>query len=272
MYLYFKLMTVIMPFISFTVIDFISEIIGMMIYLSNNWRIKAIDDNLKAIGAKNYKTEKIFVNMVKNHFELLKMYRMTKNELNRLTEVTQSGDIRKHDKDSFILTGHCGNWDAAPQLVFASGMKSCTIAEYKNVGKEMYKILEMFRGRRGMLVFPLEDISTPIKLRDSYKDGYTPFLVIDRDITKTGVSVKVGSRNLKIPKGPFFFAKKFNSKIVTGAFFRNKSERFRFKIVLDEIGRIESVEEGAQKSIDSLFEIIKTEPEQWFAFDLNWEK
>jgi hypothetical protein len=32
------------------------------------------------------------------------------------------------------------------------------------------------------------------------------------------------------------------------------------------------MEDGAKKTIESLFEMIRDYPEQWFAFDLNWEK
>ena len=265
-------MNVIMPFVSFSVIDFVSEIIGRIFYISKNWRIKAIQENLEAIGAKNFRTERVFENMIKNHFELLKLHRMSKTKLIEITEGYDHNEFEKYRRNNFILTGHCGNWDIAPIFISAIKMKSCTIAEYKNVGERMYEILKIFRGKHGMIVFPLEDVSTPIKLRDSYRAGYTQFLLIDRDITRIGIPVKVGNKILKIPKGPFYFANKFSSNIAIGTFIRNKSKRYRFKITIRDLGKIDNMESGAQKAIDSLFDLIRTNPEQWFAFDLNWEK
>ncbi|MGE3062205.1 MAG: lysophospholipid acyltransferase family protein [bacterium] len=261
-----------MPFLSFTIIDILSEMIGSMLYYSHNWRVNAIEENLKSVGAENFRTRMIFVNMAKNHFELLKLYRMSNKKLKEITEIDAFIQLEQYKKNTFVLTGHFGNWEVAPNYVSVAGMKACTIAEFKNVGEKMYRILELFRGRYGMIVYPLEDSSTILKLRDRYNEGYTPFLLIDRDITKTGIPVKAGSRILMIPKGPFFMAKKFGSRIVIGAFVRNNSKKYRFRIVLKDLGKTDSVETGAQKSINSLLEMIRMYPEQWFAFDLNWEK
>ncbi|MDD3803983.1 MAG: hypothetical protein PHW02_06350 [bacterium] len=272
MYFYFRFMASVISMFSFTAIDVLSEIIGSIIYVSGNWRIRAIDGNLRAIGARNYSLRKIFVNMTKNHFELIKLYRMKPQKLKEITKLEGYKNIESLKNNSFIMTGHCGNWDAAPNYIYAEGIKSCTIAEYKNVNKEMYRVLDMFRGAHGMIIYPLEDAATPLKFRDRIKEGYTPFILIDRDITKTGISVKIRDKTLRIPKGPFFFAKKTSSRMVTGGFFRCDSRRYRFKIILNDLGVIDEIESGAQKAIDSLFEIIRNECEQWYAFDLNWEK
>ncbi|HAV92765.1 TPA: hypothetical protein DCW38_06250, partial [candidate division WOR-3 bacterium] len=164
---YFKIMTVILPFISFDVIDAVSELIGRIIYFSGNWRIRAISENLLSIGASNFNIKNTFVNMVKNHFEMLKFYRMNKKYINEITEFAADRPFEYYKTNTFILTGHFGNWESASYFISTIGVSPCTVAELVNVGEEMYSIMEMFRVKSGMVVFPLEDLTTPIKLRDS---------------------------------------------------------------------------------------------------------
>jgi len=255
---------------SFFAIDVISEIAGTLIYASGNWRRRAIEDNLKSFGASNYSIRMVFVNMTKNHLELLKLGTLRASAIRKLTEEPEGFDYNVLKMNSMIFSAHYGSWELAPMFISSVGMKSCTVAEFRNVGSKMYGIMESFRSRHGMLIFPLEDMSTPLKIRDALKEGHTPILLVDRDITKSGMPVKMGGRTLLVPKGAFVMAKKFRTDCFVGVFKRNSSDRFRFKLELEDVGIPSSSEDAAQITIDIIARTIKADPEQWFAFDLNW--
>lgn len=267
------MMNVFLPFIPFYITDIIAEIIGTMIYLSGNWRKKAITDNLRKIGIERKSSKATFINMVSNYFDFIRFYYVKKEWLASITDYSDCKPfINAKDRRIMLVTGHFGNWDVAGLFANMLGMKFISIAELKGVGEENYKIMKRMRERNGLIILALEDPFVALKLEKYVNKGYSPVLLIDRDITDTGFVVNYGNESAKVPKGAFYFAKKFTSHVYAAGFILVKSKKFRYKIVVKEVGYVGNINNGVQSGIDALISLIKDYPDQWFAFDVNWEE
>lgn len=271
LYYYFRIMTIFLYFVPFEVIDFISMIVGNIIFLSNNWRVKSISDNLKRIGIENFDVKKVFINMTRNHLDLLKFYYMNKNYLLKLTDFSEVS-LKEIQNDKYVLvTAHYGNWELGGMIFGFLVEKSVTVAEFEGVGEKRYEILKRFRGRTGMKVLPLDDLSTGAKIEELIQKGYIPVLLFDRDINKTGSLSDFGKSKVYIPKGPFYFSKKYSRKILFAVIYYEKNERFRYKVKSYEIERDENLRKYANNGLNKLYEVIENKPEEWFAFSMRWE-
>lgn len=271
LYYYFRIMSVFLFFVPFEVIDLISLVIGNIIFLSKNWRVKSISDNLIRIGIENFDVKEVFINMTRNHLDLLKFYYTDKNYLFQITDCSEV-DLEEIQKGKYILvTAHYGNWELAGMLFGFLVKKSVTVAELEGVGEKRYEILKRFRGRTGMKVLPLEETSTGALLEDHIQKGYIPVLLFDRDINKSGSLSEFGKAKVFIPKGPFYFSKKYSRKILLGVFFYEKNKRYRYKIRASEIERDENLRRYSNNGLNALYKVIENKPEEWFAFSMRWE-
>lgn len=270
-YYYFRVMSIFLYFVPYEVIDFFSFVIGNLIYFSNNWRVESIKKNLNRIGIFDFNLKEIFVNMVRNHFDLLKSYYLKQEYLLKITDLSNVDLVRLKNDKYILITAHYGNWELAG-IIFGYLVKNTvSVAELKGVGEKRYKALLRFRNLTGMKIFPLEDPKTIIKLEEHLQKGYIPVLLFDRDITKTGTLCDFGNSKVFIPKGPFYFGKKFSKDIMFGTFFYIKNRRYRYFALIKEVERDENLKRYAENGLKVLFDVIKRKPEEWFAFSMRWE-
>ncbi len=270
-YYYFRIMSLFLYFIPFEIIDFISFFVGNLIYISNNWRIKSIRENLLKIGITDFNLRKIFINMVRNHLDLLKFYFDKRKKLLQITDL-ENVDLERLKKDKYILlTAHYGNWELAGAFFGSLVKKTVSVAEFKGVGDIRYKTLLKFRSRTGMRILPLEELSTVFEIEKYIEKGYITVLLFDRDINDTGMLCEIDGVKLYIPKGPFYFSKKFDLDILLGVFFYVKNKKYRYSVKLVKIDRVENLKKYAENGLKELKKIIQGNPEEWFAFLVRWE-
>ncbi len=266
-YLMFRLLTVLLPFTAYYVTDRFALLVGNMIFLSKNWRINAIDSNLRTAGAEDFNPKNTFVNMIINYIDFIKLFYMRKRDLIKITQNT----CAMPDEQFMLLTAHFGNWELGGLYITSIGYRGVTIAEGEGPGERMYKLFEKMRSSASMEVLRLEDHAVSLKLNSSIEAGKIPILLIDRDITHNGISVMFGNKPALVPKGPYFFSKRYKLPIYVGVFYRMNNERFRYGCDMTLVNSVGKIRDDAQLSINALVEKIKARPEEWFAFDMNWE-
>ncbi len=269
-YFLFRLLTVFIPYISFLIIDMFSEIIGSLIYFSGNWRINTMQNNLATINAENGNIRKTFVNMIANYCDFIRFYYVKRTILGKLTQI-KPAIVPETDERFILLTGHFGNWELGGLFITYCGYKMVTIAESTGPGEKMYQLFANMRSRENLKILRLEDPAIAQLLNESIDKGLNPALLLDRDITRTGISVQMGNRKALIPKGPYFFSKKHLLPMQLGIFFRIKHKKYRYTTSIVPVKTVFNMKSDAQEAINSFIEIIKLNPYEWFAFDINWE-
>lgn len=267
-YIIFRFLTVILPFTAYYITDFIACIAGYIIFRSGNWRIGAIQHNLETIGCKDADIRAIFTNMIINYIDFFKSFYMSKIKLVNITKMSCAFP----DIPYVLLTGHFGNWEMGGIVLSAAGQNLVTIAESEGPGERMYELFKKMRSTTSMKVLRLEDKMIGMELNNAISNGHNPVLLMDRDITKTGIRVQMGSRNALIPKGPYYFAKKYGLRICIGTFRRIKDKRFRYICNVQSIDVTGKASNDAQNAINEFIRQIAAKPEEWFAFDINWEE
>ena len=269
-YLIFRLLTVFVPFVSFSIIDIFSEITGSLIYFSGNWRVDTMQNNLAAINAENGNVRRTFVNMIANYCDFIRFYYVKRTVLGKITQI-EPPNVPGTDERFILLTGHFGNWELAGLFITYLGYQMVTVAESKGPGERMYQLFVNMRSRENLKVLRLEDPAIGQLFKKSIDEGLNPVLLLDRDITKTGVSVQMGNKKALIPKGPYFFTKRHSLPMQLGVFFRIKHKKYRYTSSIVPIDTVFKMKKDAQQAINSFIEVIKLNPYEWFAFDINWE-
>ncbi|MDY6788189.1 MAG: lysophospholipid acyltransferase family protein [candidate division WOR-3 bacterium] len=267
-YLFVRIMTVLIPQLSFSVTDTIAYIAGSAIYYSRNWRVKTIRENLRRAGIET-PVKMTFVNMTVNLFDFLRFYYTKRAYLSRIT--LNKYPISLIDKHMMIVTGHFGNWELAGLYITYLGKKMITVAESEGPGERMYQFYSNMRSAENMIVLKLEDKTTPFKIDHYLKNGYSGVLLADRDISRSGVDVDFNSYTARVPKGPYYFAKRYSLPLYLGTMYRYHDKKYRYKCYIENIPKTDNMRVDAQRTIEKFIEHIKTAPNEWFAYDMNWE-
>jgi len=127
------------------------------------------------------------------------------------------------------------------------------------------------RGKTGMKVLRLEDKFVAVKMERYIKKGYSPVLLIDRDITDSGLSLKFGIANASVPKGAYYFSKRYGIPILIASYVRIKNPRYRYKVICAIENPVQNRKEASESVISKFIEIVKQYPNEWTAFDMRWE-
>lgn len=266
-YLIFRIFSVLIPFTAYYITDAFACIAGHVIFRTGNWRVSAIRNNLRAIGCGDAKIKQVFINMIINYTDFIRSFYMSKKSLLCITKFNSE----KPENQFILLTGHYGNWELGGVILSAKGFNLVTIAESQGPGERMYELFRKMRSSTSLKVLKLEDKMIGVKLDKAIRAGHNPVLLMDRDIMKTGVGVMMGSRPARIPKGPYYFAKKHNLQLCVGTFRRQIHPKYRYTCDMKCIENAGNIRKDAQNAIDEFIRQIHVKPEEWFAFDIYWE-
>lgn len=110
----------------------------------------------------------------------------------------------KSGRGVIVALPHAGNWDHAGYYFTTKGIEVNTVAEHLNPERLFRKFLA-HRERMGIRVLDLADSVTE-ELATKLSDGKLVALVADRDLSKSGISVKFFGASARMPAGPALLA------------------------------------------------------------------
>ncbi|MCZ2820032.1 phosphatidylinositol mannoside acyltransferase [Modestobacter sp. VKM Ac-2977] len=183
---------------------------------------------------------------------------------------------RAEGRGVVIALPHSGNWDAAGVwLIDWLGGPFLTVAERLRP-ESLYRRFVAFRERLGMRVVPLTGGERPSSavLREWLADGGTACLLMDRDLSGSGVPVTFFGRRTTMPGGPALAAAQTGAALLPAVCqFDGMGWQFVVHppVPLDGPGRLRArVTWATQQVADAFATTIAERPEDWHVLGRVW--
>lgn len=172
---------------------------------------------------------------------------------------------------------HSGNWDVAGVwLVDWLGGPFVTVAE-RLKPESLYRRFLDYREELGMRVVPLTGGERPssVVLREWLTGGGTTCLLVDRDLGRGGVSVRLFGRPTTMPGGPALLAAQTGAALLPAVCqFDGAGWRFVVHppVPVEGPGRLRERVTGAMQQVaDAFAATIAEQPEDWHVLGRIWD-
>lgn len=278
-YLVFRLAAWLVPLIPPSVAYRIAELIGDFLYLLNYPVRRAVLSNLECVlGQRDPQVaRRIFRNLVKNHIDLFRIPRLSKEELDARMEIQGLEHFEKalaQGKGVILTSIHMGCPDVVAQWLAFRDIPVTVPAELLKP-KALFDLVSSLRMRKGLRLLPVD--GPLVELFRALHRGEVVGLATDRDITRSGVVVPFFGRPTRLPDGAVQLAYRTGAPIVMAFNVRNPDNTFKVWLepplhIPKRAGNKEKVLQEALKHIVALMEKhIKAHPDQWLVSASVWQ-
>ncbi len=179
-------------------------------------------------------------------------------------------EAQKLKRGTILITLHIGNWDYAGSYLAARGYPMNALVE--ETEPEMFRLYTAHRESTGLKTFSVS--RTSIALFDTIKNNRILAVLLDRDITGQGTTLKFFSGKRSFPVGIASILVKRKIPVVVGymVLLKNKGSEERYLGVVEPM-KIFDNENDFNAFIRERFEaIISAYPDQWFVFHPEWRE
>lgn len=218
----------------------------------------------------------LFANFAKYLVDFFKFGRFTREEALRRVEFRGVELIDKYlsrGRGLILLSLHLGNWELAGAVLSAMGYPINAIA-LEHADK---KVNDFFVGQRALNDVKVIPLGIQVKkCFQVLKRNEVLGIVGDKDYTSNGECVEFFGRKTFIPKGPAFFALRTGAPILVTALTRRQDDNFVMLFEEPEefipSGDIKHDLKALMSTYLKVMEkLIRTYPDQWYAFRRVWE-
>jgi phosphatidylinositol dimannoside acyltransferase len=199
------------------------SVVGGLIFMLNPNVRDAVLDNLGHVlpaASRRYRRKvarKIIRNVVKNYYDVVRLPRMSVEDLERnlVTRGMENLDKALTKGKGVILVGaHLGNFSVVAQIGSARGYKISIIAEDIKPPK-LYDYVNKMRSRFGLQIVKLHSTQV-LTIYKLLRNNESLVLAIDRDVTGDGIPTMFFDALAPIPPGAVALALRTGATIVTG--------------------------------------------------------
>lgn len=215
------------------------------------------------------------VNIVKGHYDLFHLSRLSIDEIRAMTEVQgleYMEEALARKKGVVLISAHIGNMDVLAQVPLAYGVPF--IAPVQHVQPErLFQYTFKLRTSHGMRIIPAD--GPLMQLVRALKRGEIVGLPCDRGIADNTRPVSFFGSPAQLPDGPVKLALRTGASLVAAFGLRLEDDTFRVQIEppfeLRRTGDLEAdVEAGVQQTVRVLERYISLHPEQWLVAAPVW--
>lgn len=173
-----------------------------------------------------------------------------------------------------LATPHLGNWDAGGRWV-AERWPLTAVAEVLRPRKLFDRFVE-HRRRGGITIVPLVPGADVTKqCLERLNKGEMVALVSDRDLSGSGVEVRMFGRRTKLPAGPAVLALRAGAPLIPACIYMEPGGRWLAHVMERIDTGVDPADPGAVQELTQrmarAFEVlIGRSPEQWHAFQRVW--
>lgn len=170
-----------------------------------------------------------------------------------------------------VTLPHAGNWDHAGAYFCNQGVRLVTVAERLKPEILFQKFLA-YREAMGMEVLSL-DSRVVATLAKRLRNGGLVALVADRDLSRTGISVKFFNGTARMPAGPAILALNTGAPLLTAyVSYTESGIHIEFRLInTDAEGtQQEQVQTIVQRCADNFSDGIAAHPEDWHMLQRIW--
>jgi KDO2-lipid IV(A) lauroyltransferase len=243
---------------------------------------RAVQSNLRHVLGTDVPadvlTEKVratFRMQAYNYFDLFRLPGMSPEEIEgRLIlegwENLETAVAR--GKGVVLVSAHYGNVDIALQIFGLRGFKSTVVAEHLQP-EQLFQYVVRMRARYGTTIIPVD--KSLRGLFQTLRSGGITLLVLDRDVTDSGIRVDFFGEPAKLPDGYAKLARHTGSPVVVGFALRLPDHRLRVRLeppleVPRTDDRAGDVRATMRQVLDIAERYIAEHPEQWVMFRPIW--
>jgi phosphatidylinositol dimannoside acyltransferase len=158
---------------------------------------------------------------------------------------------------------HMANWDWAGAWGCATGMPLTTVAERLRP-ERLYDEFVAFRASLGMEILPAGDPSTFPTLVERVRAGRLVPLLADRDLSRSGVEVRLCGEPARMPRGPAELARRTGAPLVPATLAYDGPELVvTFHPPVPHVEGEDGVVEMMQAVADRFTDALRAHPADW---------
>jgi KDO2-lipid IV(A) lauroyltransferase len=220
--------------------------------------------------------EEAFMSYGRYWMETFRMQDVPNEELTRRFDgenLSSLDEIHKRGRGGVLATPHLGNWDAGGRWV-AERWPLTVVVEVLRP-RMLFDRFVAHRRSLGMTIVPLvRGGDATAKCLEKIREGGYVALVSDRDLSGTGVEVRMFGRTTKMPPGPAVLALRAGVPLIPACIYM--TPKGWHAVVMDPIdGGLTgesppNVSELTQRLAGAYEQLIAREPSQWHAFSRMW--
>ncbi len=260
----------------------LAEHFGSILYRLSPLRHNVEDNVSHVLGAPVGSPEvrkvarQIFRNQSKNYFDLLRVSRLTPDDIRRsVTEMagTEHLDAALARGHGVVVAGaHVGNVDVAAQVLALRGYKVMGLAEHLKP-ERLFQYLRRARESHGLTFIPID-----CSLRPAFRALRANEIVgtaLDRNVTDGGRLVPFFGQPARLPDGYLKLVLHTGAALVVAFGCRLPGETFAVRVYpevqLERTGDLEHDVAANMPRVLPFFEAyLKRYPEQWVLFQPVW--
>ena len=209
--------------------------------------------------------------------ETFRMQDLSSEELNARffgENLASLDEIHKRGRGGVLATPHVGNWDAGGRWVAERWPLTVVVEVLKP--KMLFDRFVSHRRSLGMTIVPLvRGGDATAKCLEKIQEGGYVALVSDRDLSGTGVPVRMFGKTTKLPPGPAVLSLRSGAPLIPACIYQRRDGTW-YTIVMDPIdGGVtgetpENVAILTQRVAECFEQMIARDPAQWHAFGRMW--
>jgi KDO2-lipid IV(A) lauroyltransferase len=257
------------------------DALSMRTWRRNEGRRETIRENLRPVvgdgRALDDAVREAFLSYGRYWMETFRMEDLSSEELTARYSIDGYdvlNGVHARGRGGVLATPHLGNWDAGGRWV-AERWPLTVVVEVLRPKLLFDRFVEHRRGL-GMTIIPLvRGGDATGQCMDKIREGHYVALVSDRDLSGSGVPVRMFGRQTKMPPGPAVLALRAGVPLIPAAIFQ-RSDGGWHSWVMDPVdGGVEgetpaNVALLTQRVADSFSQLIAREPSQWHVFSKMW--
>lgn len=260
------------------VVDHAAKDLGRMLSKIQRSRRLAARKNARMLGLEDVEgiAERTIFNWTLSLSDQLKSLWMTKERLLGMVEDHASANLGKalaEGRGVVLVTAHLGNYELAGSWLAALGFPVHAVIE--EIGGGHSDEMERIRRRFGMGVILESDLDGML---DVLRKGEILVLLADRALGRGGMTMRFGKGWRRIPAGPALLSLRTDAVVQTGYFVMTGKTGY-YRCVINPHFEIQTRGSLREKTIamtgrvvGELVRAVTRYPDQWFAFQDEWEK
>lgn len=257
--------------------------IGDLFYWVDADGRRAVQDNLRHVlgpGVSNRvlqkKTRATYHMQAYNYFDMFRVSAMSAEEIDARVSIEGWEHMEAaiaQSKGVILTSAHFGNIDVLLQIVGLRGLKATLIMEHLKP-ERLFQYVANIRGRHGIRIIPVD---APLKpLFRALRAGELVILVLDRDVTHSGIHIEFFGEPAKLPDGYARLARRTDAPVVSAFGLRLPDHRLLAHIEppldIPQTGdRASDVRTIMRRVLTIAEQHIARHPEQWTAFHPIWQ-
>ena len=209
--------------------------------------------------------------------ETFRMQDLSSEELNARyfgENLASLDEIHERGHGGVLATPHVGNWDAGGRWVAERWPLTVVVEVLKP--KMLFDRFVAHRRSLGMTIVPLvRGGDATAKCLEKIREGGYVALVSDRDLSGTGVPVRMFGKTTKLPPGPAVLSLRSGAPLIPACIYHRRDGTW-YTVVMDPIdGGVtgetpENVAILTQRLAECFEQMIARDPAQWHAFGRMW--